>query len=85
MLKAPIRAPRSSTTSRGPGYKGRIGLFEVLEMSDDIRKAIMFDASEAELKRRAVADGLITIRQSGLVEILEQITTIEEIARETTL
>ena len=69
----------------GTGYRGRIGLFEVMEMNDDIREAIMVDASEAELKRRAVANGLITLRQSGLVKILEQITTIEEIARETSL
>ncbi len=68
-----------------PGYKGRIGHFEVMAVSDDIREAFMVDASEAELKRRAVAEGLITLRQSGLVKILEQITTIEEIARETSL
>ena len=82
-----VRTFRGTGCSRcsGTGYKGRIGLFEVMEVSDDIREAIMVDASEAELKRRAVAAGLITLRQSGLVKILEQITTIEEIARETSI
>ena len=69
----------------GTGYKGRVGLFEVMETNDDIREAIMTNATEAELKRKAVANGLISLRQSGLVKILEQITTIEEIARETVL
>lgn len=82
-----VRTFRGTGCSKcsGTGYKGRIGLFEVMELNDDIREAIMLDASEAELKRRAVANGLITLRQSGLVKILEQITTIEEIARETAL
>ena len=82
-----VRIFRGTGCSRcsGTGYKGRIGLFEVMEITDDIREAIMVDASEAELKRRAVSNGLITLRQSGLVKILEQITTIEEIARETSL
>lgn len=82
-----VRTFRGTGCSKcsGTGYKGRIGLFEVMELNDDIREAIMVDASEAELKRRAVANGLITLRQSGLVKILEQITTIEEIARETGL
>jgi type IV pilus assembly protein PilB len=82
-----VRTFRGTGCSRcsGTGYRGRIGLFEVMEINDDIREAIMVDASEVELKRRAIANGLITLRQSGLVKILEQITTIEEIARETSL
>ena len=73
------------TACSGTGYKGRVGLFEVMEANDDIREAVMTNATEAELKRKALANGLISLRQSGLVKILEQITTIEEIARETIL
>ncbi|RMG44298.1 MAG: type IV-A pilus assembly ATPase PilB [Acidobacteria bacterium] len=65
------------------GYKGRIGLFEVMEISEEIREMILTGCSAIELKRRAVEEGMITLRRSGLEKIKAGITTIDEVVRET--
>ncbi len=65
------------------GYKGRVGLYEVLEVTDDIRELILIGASALELRKKAIEDGMITLRESGLHKIRSGITTIEEVVRET--
>jgi type IV pilus assembly protein PilB len=65
------------------GYKGRVGLYEVMEITDDIRELILIGASALELRKRAVEQGMLTLRQSGLMKIKNGITTIEEVVRET--
>jgi type IV pilus assembly protein PilB len=65
------------------GYKGRVGLYEVMEITDDIRELILIGASALELRKRAVEQGMLTLRQSGLIKIKGGITTIEEVVRET--
>jgi type IV pilus assembly protein PilB len=65
------------------GYKGRVGLYEVMEISDELRELILVGASALELKRKAVDEGMVTLRRSGLHKVMEGVTTIEEVARET--
>ncbi len=65
------------------GYKGRVGLYEVMEISEDLRELILVGASGLELKRKAIEEGMITLRRSGLHKVMEGVTTIEEVARET--
>jgi type IV pilus assembly protein PilB len=65
------------------GYKGRVGLYEVMEVSEELRELILVGASGLELKRKAVEEGMITLRRSGLRKVMEGVTTIEEVARET--
>jgi len=65
------------------GYKGRVGLYEVMEITDDIRELILIGASALELRKRAVENGMLTLRQSGLVKIRNGVTTLEEVVRET--
>jgi type IV pilus assembly protein PilB len=65
------------------GYKGRVGLYEVMEITDDIRELILIGASALELRKRAVENGMLTLRASGLVKIRNGVTTIEEVVRET--
>jgi type IV pilus assembly protein PilB len=67
----------------GTGYKGRAGLYEVMEVDDEIRELILIGASAVELKKKAIEHGMITLRRSGLVKIAEGVTTLEEVARET--
>ena len=67
------------------GYKGRLGLFEVMEITDDIRELILSGATTVELRRKAIEEGMITLRQSGLQKIRDGITTAEEVVRETVL
>jgi len=65
------------------GYKGRVGLYEVMEIGDEMREMILVGASGLELRRKAIADGMITLRQSGLRKVKDGLTTIEEVVRET--
>ncbi len=65
------------------GYKGRIGLFEVMEVDDEIRDLVLSGASAYELRERALQNEMISLRQSGLQKIRDGITTIEEVVRET--
>jgi type IV pilus assembly protein PilB len=65
------------------GYKGRVGLYEVMEITDELRELILVGASGLELKRKAVEEGMITLRRSGLHKVIDGVTTIEEVARET--
>jgi len=65
------------------GYKGRVGLYEVMEITEEMRELILVGASGLELKRKAVEEGMITLRRSGLRKVMEGVTTIEEVARET--
>ncbi len=74
---------RGCQTCNGTGYKGRVGLYEVMEVTDEIRELILIGASSLELRKRAIDDGMITLRESGLHKIRNGITTIEEVVRET--
>ncbi|HKR14128.1 MAG TPA: type IV-A pilus assembly ATPase PilB [Pyrinomonadaceae bacterium] len=74
---------KGCTTCNNTGYKGRIGLYEVLEITDEIRELILIGASALELRKKAVDDGMITLRESGLHKIRAGVTTIEEVVRET--
>jgi type IV pilus assembly protein PilB len=65
------------------GYKGRVGLYEVMEISEELRELILVGASGLELRRKAVEEGMITLRQSGLRKVKDGVTTIEEVVRET--
>ena len=67
------------------GYKGRIALYEVMSISDDVRELILSGATAIELRQKALEEGMITLRQSGLQKIRDGITTIEEVVRETVL
>ena len=65
------------------GYKGRVGLFEVMEIGDGLRELILRGGSSAQLKQKAIQGGMITLRASGLQKIRDGLTTLEEVLRET--
>ncbi len=65
------------------GYKGRVGLYEVMAVSTELRELILVGASGLELRRKAVEEGVITLRGSGLRKVQAGLTTIEEVVRET--
>src|ERR671910_2312081 len=67
----------------GTGYKGRVGLYEVMEVTEELRELILVGASALELKRKAVDEGMLTLRSSGLRKVKDGVTTIEEVVRET--
>jgi type IV pilus assembly protein PilB len=67
------------------GYKGRVALIEVMNIDDDIRDLILSGGTAIDIKRKAMENGMITLRRSGLVKIKEGVTTVEEVVRETVL
>jgi type IV pilus assembly protein PilB len=76
---------RGCGTCNGTGYKGRVGLYEVMEISEGIRDLIMVGATSVEIKRKALEEGMLTLRLSGIEKIKAGITTVEEVLRETVL
>jgi type IV pilus assembly protein PilB len=76
---------KGCTTCNKGGYKGRTGLYEVMEVTDELRELILVGASALELKKKAVELGMITLRRSGLTKIAAGLTTMEEVLRETVL
>ncbi len=76
---------RGCPTCNNSGYKGRVALMEVMEMSDQLREMVLMGANAVELKRQALDEGMITLRRSGLIKIGNGVTTVEEVVRETVL
>ena len=72
-------------TCNNTGYKGRVGLYEVMEITDELRELIIIGASAIELRRKAIELGMITLRGSGLQKLRDGVTTIEEVVKETVL
>ncbi|MBJ7457880.1 MAG: Flp pilus assembly complex ATPase component TadA [Thermoleophilaceae bacterium] len=73
-----VGCPRCSN-----GYKGRVGLYEVLPITETIRSMILERANSQELEDQAIDEGMDTLRQAGLTKIIEKGTTVEEVARVT--
>lgn len=63
------------------GYSGRTGVFEVLEMTDSLAEIILKEPSEAQIAKEAERQGMITMKQDGILKVLEGITSIEEVLR----
>ena len=73
---------RGRDTPQTPGgYKGRAGIYEVMEVSEEVQQLIIKRATAAEVQKVAVAQGMITMRQDGYLKALTGLTTIEEVNR----
>jgi len=80
-----ISVGKGCGTCNKTGYKGRVGLYEVMEISDELRELVLVGASALELKKKAMDNGMLTLRRSGLTKVALGMTTIEEVVRETVL
>ena len=78
-----IMKGKGCATCNKTGYKGRTGLYEVMEVDDEIKELVLVGASALELKKKAIERGMITLRRSGLIKVAQGWTTLEEVARET--
>jgi type IV pilus assembly protein PilB len=78
-----IMKGKGCATCNKTGYKGRTGLYEVMEVDDEIRELVLVGASALELKKKAIERGMITLRRSGLIKVALGQTSLEEVARET--
>lgn len=78
-----VYKPAGCHTCHNTGYKGRIGLFEVMLVTDDIKDMILSRAQSKEIKKKAIENGMTTLRRSGLKKIMDGVTSVEEVLRET--
>jgi type IV pilus assembly protein PilB len=63
------------------GYQGRIGIYEVVEVDDELRELILKEASGVQMKQKAIERGMLSMTQDGLLKALEGITDVEEVFR----
>jgi len=78
-----IQKGKGCATCNNTGYKGRTGLYEVMEVDEEIKELVLVGASAVELKKKAIERGMFTLRRSGLIKVALGMTTLEEVARET--
>jgi type IV pilus assembly protein PilB len=78
-----IQKGRGCAACNNTGYKGRTGLYEVMEVDEEIKELVLVGASAVELKKKAIERGMFTLRRSGLIKVAAGLTTLEEVARET--
>jgi type IV pilus assembly protein PilB len=83
--KTIVQHGKGCATCNNTGYKGRVGLYEVMEINDELRELILVGASALEIKKKALEQGMITLRRSGLQKVAAGQTTMEEVLRETVL
>ncbi|HYS77820.1 MAG TPA: type IV-A pilus assembly ATPase PilB [Candidatus Dormibacteraeota bacterium] len=83
--KVKLYKGKGCTVCNNTGYKGRVGLYEVMDITDGMREMILTGASSIELKNKAIEEGMITLRGSGLRKIKAGQTNVEEVVRETVL
>lgn len=76
-------SPRGCGHCNGGGYKGRVGLFELMEVTDEVSKAINAQVPEDQLRKVAIQEGMSTLRISGINKIIEGVTSIKEVVRRT--
>jgi type IV pilus assembly protein PilB len=74
---------KGCTICNGTGFKGRLGLYEVMTMKEEVKELVLARASSSEIKKEAIRLGMKTLRQSGVSKIKDGMTTIEEVLRST--
>lgn len=79
----PVYKGKGCSICNNTGYKGRVGLYEVMPNKEEIKELILSRASTSEIKKEAMRLGMKTLRQSGIIKIREGLTTIEEVLRST--
>ena len=75
---------RGCRTCSETGFKGRIALYEVMPIGEELKEFVLNGASAAELKREAIRLGMLTLRQSALHKLAEGVTTMKEVFRVST-
>ena len=63
------------------GYKGRMGIYEVMEISEAVVELMLNNKSSGEIERKGVEEGMVTLMQDGVMKALEGLTTMEEVLR----
>ncbi len=80
-----IHGPKGCSHCNGTGYKGRVGLYELMEVTDDVSKAISAEVPEDQLRKIAIQEGMVTLRDAGLEKIRSGETSFEEVLKKTNI
>ncbi|MDT8380007.1 MAG: type IV-A pilus assembly ATPase PilB [Desulfotignum sp.] len=80
-----ILGPNGCPHCNGTGYKGRVGLYELMEVTAEVAKAISAEVSEDQLRKVAVQEGMVTLRDAGLHKIKTGETSFDEVVRKTVI
>ena len=76
---------KGCTHCSGTGYKGRLGVFEVMEINSNIQEAIASSVTESQLRKIAIKEGMNTLRQDGLLKVKQGLTTLDQVLEKTVL
>ena len=80
-----IYGPKGCPACTGAGYKGRLGLYELMEVTEDVAKAINAGAPEDQLRKTGINEGMVPLRDAGLEKIRQGVTSIEEVSKRTAI
>ncbi|MGW8160793.1 MAG: type IV-A pilus assembly ATPase PilB, partial [Desulfobulbales bacterium] len=80
-----IYGPNGCPVCKGGGYKGRVGFFELMEITEEVAKAISAEVPEDILRKTAINEGMVPLRMAALQKVREGITSLEEILKRTVL
>jgi len=80
-----ILGPNGCSICKGGGFKGRVGLFELMEVTDEVAKAISAEVPEDALRKTAANEGMAMLREAGLQKVREGVTSVEEVLKRTVL
>ncbi len=80
-----LYGPKGCSHCNGTGYKGRVGLYELMEITDDVGKAISAEVPEDQLRKVAIQEGMITLRDAGLEKVRSRETSFDEILKKTNI
>ena len=80
-----IYGPDGCSVCRGGGYKGRVGFFELMEVTEEVAKAISAEVTEDTLRKTAMNEGMKTLRDAGLQKVREGVTSVDEVLKRTVL
>ncbi|RJX35827.1 MAG: type IV-A pilus assembly ATPase PilB [Desulfurivibrio sp.] len=82
---AKLYAPKGCPVCRGGGYKGRVGFFELMEVTDEVAKAIGAEVPEDQLRKVAIQEGMIPLRNAAILKAIQGVTSIDEVLKKTVI
>ena len=77
--------PNGCPNCSGMGYKGRLGLYELMAVTEEVGKAINAGVAEDQLRRIAIQEGMVTLRDAGIEKVRQGVTSVDEILKKTTM
>jgi type IV pilus assembly protein PilB len=80
-LPAPLYTAAGCDKCNGTGYKGRIGIYEGMKLSEEVTKVIEYGSSESEIAKAAAPQAILTMTQDGIIKVLKGITSVDELER----